>query len=1133
MKKFYLLLAFISIFSASAQFNPSAPWMKNSEISKKSQISIDDMVNSFNEYWSNRDWTKKGSGFKPFMRWENHWRNKTNEQGFLITPKEMWDALAQKNLTKSKNNNQKLATSNWLPIGPFTHVNTGSWSSGQGRVAVVCVDPSNPNTIYIGSPAGGIWKSTDLGVNWLPLADNLPQIGVSGIAVDPTNSNTIYIATGDKDASDTYSIGVLKSTDGGVNWNTTGLTFSNTSTLAGDLVINPSNNQVLCCATSVGLYKTSNGGATWAVTQAGNFAQGAIRLKPNDPTTVYATSYNTFYKSTNSGDSFSVITSALPTTSARMILDVTPANSNYVYVLSAASGGGFGGIYKSTDSGASFALTSTGTDVFESTQSWYDMAFAVSSTNPDEIYTGCLNIWKSSDAGVNFTQVNSWSAPTSASYSHADIHFLRFLGSNLYAGTDGGVYTSSNGGTNFSSLTAGLQISQFYKIAVSKQSAGKMMGGLQDNGGHAYSGGAWKNYYGADGMDTAIDPQNSDKYYGFIQYGGGLYISIDAGNSASSSVSAPAAETGTNDQGGNWVTPIVTNSLGEVFAGYAKLYKLSGSAWVAQSVTNIGTSSNNIELIAVDPSNDNNMYVVNGTKLYKSTNKGVNFTTAYTAAANITSVCVHASNSSIVYITTAGTGGLAMKSINGGTAFTSFSTGLPAIGKNVIRHQGRHSLNPLYLGTSLGVYYRDDNSTQWDPFDTNLPNVSVSDLEINLEDSKITAATYGRGIWQSAIPVEVPLNDIKLVGIQYPTVQINCGSFVPQIAVKNNGQNPITSITVNYQYNGTPLNYNWTGTLAASASTNIDLPSITATKGVYTLNVTTTITSDAYSDNNQLAVPIYVNDPGTVAVVNNFESASTNLLAYTDGATTSQWVRGTRANGNALDTGTNNVYTTNTTAKYPDGVKAYLISQCYNLTNVVNPVIRFKMAFQMELNYDVAYVQYSTNFGQTWNLLGVQGTNWYNSNTNPATSDCSSCTGNQWTGSSTTMSDYSYPLNALNAESNVIFRIVFNSDGGVTDLGVNIDNFVIDGTLATQQFQLSKVAIYPNPSKGIFNIAMGTAIPTAINVYDLTGKIIYTKNDFQNNSNEIALDLSTLSSGIYFVKISSDNQSVTKRIIKN
>ena len=301
MIKNYLIISLLCSFLGFSQFNSSAPWMdNNSTLNRTSEKTIDEMVYSFNQYWLTKDKKVKGSGYKPFMRWENHWRNKTNEQGYLISPDEMWAAWNSKKqakMSRSANSFLALPPSNWQPIGPIQNAQPNS-TMARGRVNIVHVDPSNPNTIYFGTPAGGIWKSIDNGTTWSPMSDELPQIGVSGIAVDYSNSNTIYITTGDKDATDTYSIGVLKSTDGGVTWNTTGLSFANTTTTAGDILIHPTNNQILWCGTSVGLYKTSNAGTTWTKVQTDDFAQGSIRLKPGTPSTVYATSNNRFFRST-------------------------------------------------------------------------------------------------------------------------------------------------------------------------------------------------------------------------------------------------------------------------------------------------------------------------------------------------------------------------------------------------------------------------------------------------------------------------------------------------------------------------------------------------------------------------------------------------------------------------------------------------------------------------------------------------------------------------------------------------------------------------------------------------------------------------------------------------------------------
>ena len=1124
MKNIYLASILLVSFIGYSQFNTNSPWKNQNENSKNA--TFNEEVTAFNEYWKTHDKNKKGSGYKPFKRWENRYQNQLNADGTIITPQQLWAAWEEKNNRKAnKSNNSTLALppSNWQPVGPFTHTNTGSWSSGQGRTSAVAIDPLDPNTIYVGSPAGGIWKSTNSGTTWTPLSDQLPQIGISGIAIDhPVGGDLIvYIATGDKDASDSYSVGVLKSVNGGP-WISAGLTGAQTGAQTGDLILHPTNNQILLCCTSSGLYRTINGGTTWTNEQIGNFSQGSVRFKPNDPTVVYATTNNRFYRSTNTGDSFLVVATGLSTqaTTGRLILDVTPADNAYVYVLSITPTYTFNGIYRSINSGTSFTKTSGTTDVLESNQGWYDLALAVSDTDKNLLFTGCLNVWTSANGGFVVSKVNNWSSPATPSYTHADIHGLKYINGKLYCMSDGGIYVSSNNGTNFTDITAGLQISQFYRVSVSKTSASKMVGGLQDNGGHAYSGGAWKNYYGADGMDAAVSQTNSDLYYGFIQNGSSLYISNNGGNSISGSVGSPGVD-------GNWITPLKGDSQGNLYSGFNGLYKLVGGAWVLQNTNSVG--SGNLEHIAIDPSNDNTIYVVNGASLYKSTNAGVNFTLAYTSGATITGITVHSTNSSIVYLTTSGD---ALKSTNGGTSFASIATGLPAIGKNCIVHQSRNTDNPLYVGTSLGVYYTDDTMTTWEPFDTNLPNVSVSDLEINIEDAKIIASTYGRGIWQSDIPVQIPATDVKFVSVNNPGINLNCGgSVTPQIVVKNGGLNDVTNVTVNYTVDATPYVFNWTGTIAANQNQTIDLPMVTAPRGSHSLNFNITTTSDAYSDNNSGNTNFYVNDNGIAGSVNTFTNASDQLIVMTEGA---GWVRGNRAS-DALQTLGNAAYLTSLSGNYSDSSKSYLVSQCYNLSNISNPEISFKMAFDLENNWDIVYVEYSTNLGNTWNVLGTMGTGWYNSNRTPQTSgtDCNNCVGAQWTGTNTTLNTYSYGLTSIGSETNVIFRIAFISDEAVNQLGVKVDDFVINGVLSANSFEANQVAIYPNPSNGIFNIGFGNLSPNKIEVYDISGKLILQKNSLEVTNNQTNIDLSNTSTGVYFVKISTDNNTITKRIIKN
>ncbi len=1124
MKKITFLILYFQFIAVFAQFNPSAPWMENVPKNQNGEAKLDEIKAAFENYWVDKEYKKKGSGYKPFMRWETHWQNKVNENGYLLTPQQMWEAWNQKKQSQMMRSAQN-PTSNWEPLGPFNHVNTGSWSSGQGRVNVIKVDPNNSNIIYIGTPAGGIWKSTDAGLNWTPLSDFLPQIGVSGIVVDHTNSDIIYIATGDKDANDTYSVGVMKSIDGGITWNTTGLTFTNTSTVAADMFMHPNNSNILWVATSAGLYKTSNAGVSWTKTLNGNVKD--VKLKPGNPDVVYAVTTNRFHRSTNGGDSFTQITSGMPSNSGRLIIDVTPANPEYVYVLSARTNWSHQGLYKSVNSGVNFTKTDNNTDIFEVNQAWFTLALAVSDTNPEEVYTGVLNVWKSTNGGNSFVKINNWSNPFQATYTHADIHFLRFYNGVLYCGSDGGIYVSSNNGASFTDLTATAQIGQFYKISVSKQTSSKIAGGLQDNGGYALSSNLWKNFYGADGMETAIDPTNSNKYYGFIQNGGGLYYSNNAGSNLSGSVDAPEG------QEGNWVTPLVINSSGELFSGYNGVYKLVNNSWTLLSTNSF--TSGNIEKMMIDPTNDDIMYVGDGNDLYKSIDRGVSFSLLYSFGSAITGMAVNNNNNSILYVTTSGLTGGVFKSVDGGQGFSAFHQGLPNIGRNVIAHQPNHPDDPVYIGTSLGVYYRDNTLANWIPFDTNLPNVSVTDLEIHPLDGKIIASTYGRGVWQSTIPEAVVPNEIALLGVATPSLEvINCGGSDLTFLVRNLGTESISSFQIDYTVNGQEFNYIWDGTLQPNETTQVVVTNENWIRGNTTINANVIFANDTFSNNNSVSITFLNNDSGTVGVVNTFETDDSYLLTSQEGSST-LWQRGVPSGTllNSTTSGTN-VYGTNLNGNYTDNTQAFLYSQCYNLTEIINPVMKFKMAFDLETNWDILYVQYSTDLGENWTVLGsANDSNWYNSSQNNQNgNNCFNCPGAQWTGTNSTLSEYSYALDQFSSASNIMFRFVFHSDESVNQEGVVIDDFVIEGTLSTVDNAIQKLVVFPNPTSGEITVYLDQNEPEEIEIYDISGKLIHTQNQFFIQDRQLKLNLDKYAQGIYFVKIKTENQQFTQRIIK-
>ncbi len=750
MKKLLFLFALLTVSFSEAQFNDSAPWMKNLNVSSKSSNatktsnktnSLYEISDAFNNYWKHKDQNLKGSGYKPFKRWESYWEYFVDKDGNLPTATQLWQTWVNKQNSKIIPN----PTSNWTPLGPLSHTVSPGNLPGQGRVNAIAVDPNNTNIWYVGTPAGGIWKSTDAGTTWANLFDEFPQIGVPGIAIDPNNSNIIYITTGDDDAGDSFGVGVFKSIDGGSTWNATGLNPTNSPSSMNEIYIDPTNSTILWVATNRGVYKSIDSGTTWIKKLNQNIKD--LKIKPGNSNILYAVTSDSYYKSTDAGDTFTKITSNLPSTSGRLVLAVTKANPEYIYILSSKTTTDdytYQGIYKSTDSGATFSKTSNTTNILESSQAWFDLAFEASPTNANELYVGCLNIWKSSNGGNTFTKVNDW-RQNNNKYTHADIHTLRYFGNTLFACTDGGIYSSTDKGNTFTDKTEGLAISQFYRISVSTKDSNKMIGGLQDNGGHVRHNGQWTNYHGGDGMDNVINPINDNLIYGFTQNGGSLNISANSGATLIASVSAPSVNG--EEISGKWITPLAIDRNGEVYAGYNALYKLDGNRWVKKSTANFSDNAIDVE---IDPIEPQNIYVADSNKLLKSTDSGVTFTNVSSFTTNINEIEVNNLNNNIIYVSTAVQGQRGIfKSIDGGQNFTNITLNLPVDQPYfTIVHQGRHTKNPIYVGTNLGIYRLDDTLTEWEEYDIGLPNTSIRDLDISFEQGKITAATFGRGIWQ-------------------------------------------------------------------------------------------------------------------------------------------------------------------------------------------------------------------------------------------------------------------------------------------------------------------------------------------------------------------------------------------------
>lgn len=708
----------------------------------------------------------KVPGYTGFKRWEYWMEPRVFPSGDLPAPDQNFKAMQQYfqqhgALMKGAATPASVATAipaaNWTSLGPTSWVLTSnSVAPGLGRVSAITFHPTDPNTIFLGTPAGGLWKSTNGGASWSTNTANLPVLGVSSIVIDPANTNVMYMATGDNDGSDTQSVGVLKSTDGGATWNTTGLNWTVTQTRRiYKLIMHPTNSNILLAATTDGIYKTTDGGATWSRKLSSSWKD--IEFKPGDPTVVYAAWTTLMYRSTNTGDNWTSV--ALPSSAMnRFAIAVTPANPSYVYILASKSAdNSFLGLYRSTDSGLTFTTQSTTPNIFGyqtdgldagKGQGSYDIAFNVSPTNADEVYIGGVNIWKSTNGGVNWTNKTHWVYNTNpAAYVHADVHLFEFNGSNVYTGTDGGFFKSTDGGTTWTDLSAGMNTTEYYRIASDPNSANLVYGGAQDNTITRYSGSnIWDSFLSGDGAECLVDRTNSNIVYSATQQGS-LKRSSNAGVSWSS-IKSNITETGA------WVTPYVMDPVSNttLYAGYVNVWKTtnSGTSWTKLSTF---ANTNTIVDLQVAPSNANYIYVTKTANVYRSSDGGANWTdiTAGLPTAAYKQIAVASNNPLKIWITLSGylSGNKVYASTDGGATWTNYSGTLPNLPFNTIVYHNNGGADALYAGADVGVYYRDNTMSDWELYQTGLPNVPISELEIHENSGKLRAGTFGRGLWQT------------------------------------------------------------------------------------------------------------------------------------------------------------------------------------------------------------------------------------------------------------------------------------------------------------------------------------------------------------------------------------------------
>lgn len=552
-------------------------------------------------------------------------------------------------------------------------------------------------------------------------------------------------------------MGVMKSTDGGTTWSTTGMSYTlDQRTILRRLLLNPSNPSVLLAGANTGIWRSTDAGTTWQKHKTGNIYD--MEFNVANPNTVYAVT-DSIFKSTDGGVTWNWVSGSplfpQSTFYRRVSVAVTPANPNYVYVLGSELNDP-GNLYRSTDGGNTFSpLTSPGTTFY----GYWDNVLAVSPTDANRFLCAGANAEQTSDGGTTWGSI---------SYGYVDHHDAAYLsdGTTMLLCNDGGIFRST--GNSNTNLSYGLQLTQYYAMGASATDAGVIYGGVQDRGTLRMVNGVWDRVLPNDGAEAIVDYTDSDIVYGSWQYGN-FRKSTDGGDNWTTIT--PGA--------GSWTAPMVMHPTNPqvLFYGGSQVRKSidGGQTWNDISTVISG------QVISLTVSRSDPNYIYAGTyyKLWRTTDGGTSWTDVTSGLPTITNaisyVAVSGTDPEKVWVTFSGyvAGQKVYRSTDGGASWNNFSGTLPNVPVNCVEHDRTSPDDDVYIGTDMGVYLRDGMATDWTFFNTGLPRVIVHELEIHYGTAKIRAATHGRGLWeaplQASVGQEQPVAVVGEVAI-YPSI---------------------------------------------------------------------------------------------------------------------------------------------------------------------------------------------------------------------------------------------------------------------------------------------------------------------------------------------------------------------------
>ncbi|PYO57860.1 MAG: hypothetical protein DMD83_06985 [Candidatus Rokuibacteriota bacterium] len=716
----------------------------------------------------------------------------------------------------------------WAPIGPscLLYGQTGYGRKAgaapvSGRATAIALDPSAPDhVVYLGTAAGGVWKSTDGGLNWTPKSDHEISLAIGAIAIHASAPATIWAGTGDGNdiSADAYfGYGPLLSTNGGDSWE---LKKHNlfAGTRINAIALEPAGAKMrVMVACTNGLIESPDGGDTWTQTLvAGKNTRVASMVLLPDPDPMKTRLFVTLagdglYVRTGNGAFTRIAVNGAPAKSSRISLAVCRAQSKVMAVIYASPTGDLF-VFRSADSGAGWAPMHFTETLLNGN---YNQVIAIHPSNPDIMFVGEARLWRTTDAGVHWDIVSD---PHSDSPGiHADQHALVFHPNDpdktIWAANDGGIWFSQDGGDTWSHRNRGIQTMQYHSLAQHPKYESVLLGGTQDNGTQRFVGHpAWEKVHGGDGFFVGIDPALPNLWYASYIYNDGKILqgflrSDDSGKPDSFHLRVEGLRKDDTPVSLFWApfvidpTPPPADKPHRIYLGTTKVYWSddAGDTWhpvyetATERFSTGPANTNSITMLAVAPSDSTVLYVITEdgqfwrlSRQADGTWSKANYAAGLPDKAYLSYVAVDPTDANKVYVSVGAqhdTGGQA-PAVNPARIFRGTVGGFewfpPAavaeLNLKISNIDILHVSNPVnaiaidpdnpntvYIGCDIGIFRSQDGGQHWAPFQENLPNVAIIDLQFHRSSRLLRAATSGRSVWERAVDKDpATLPDVDL-----------------------------------------------------------------------------------------------------------------------------------------------------------------------------------------------------------------------------------------------------------------------------------------------------------------------------------------------------------------------------------